>query len=582
MALEQSVRRKYPEVNDAMRAQERVAAGQLTDIAEGIAPNATPAEARAVLGERVSSLLSRMDERGQQAITQAENRIAQLSPDMKQAQSSVIVREELEGAYKAARDEERQLWAQIPKEVSVSTGNSKSAVDGIYQDTPEAMRDNISPKAMMYLGPNGRFRGNVPVKELHGLYSALREDARVARAAGELNRARIDGVIADAIMQDIDASPIAGGPMREALAFSRHLNQRFTQGDVGRILGADRVGGDRIAPELTLDRTVGRAGISGGLSVDQLRNATGNDIPALNDYVMGQFTDRMVRDNRISAPRAETYLARNQELLTRLPGVRNQITGAMDQQAAAQGTASRMQSRAADVSAGPAATFANARQAAEVDPILRSPDPARYARQAMMQSGDKGDGVRRAFIDDILGRARDVDASGEVVTSGRKMIARLNDPIYRKALSGVMSRSEMSRMDRIADEFLRLEALRGDIGARGTTQTTGKIMGDAPNPLLSSGLRMAAVRLFSSKGSGAGAGASLQKANMVSGGAKKLLEFLTNDKAEALIVKAINDKETFDLLTWPIERMSKQRESRLIETLTGIMGASAASANDRQ
>lgn len=580
MSLEQAARRQSGDLDTVMLDQERRAAQQLTQAARDIAPNVSASEARDALSSRVTGLVARMDEGANRAMSKAEERINALDPQTRPAQSSLIVQEELENAYKAARNQEDLIWGEVPLDVKISTQPAKEAFRQVIRDTPRALQDQIPFKAKQFLedSSSNSFAPMETAKEVHGLYSALREEGRAARASNNLNKARIANLLADSLLDDAQRGTGVGTKLRDAIMFSRQLNERYLQGEIGRLLSSDRTGAGRVAGEMALQSTVGRGGIPGALAIDKLRAATGESLPAIDDYMRARFMDAAVRNNRISPVRAETFLMQNEEVLNRMPNVLADIRQALTEQQAARVRSDRMASVGADAMRGPAATFSQARQGAEVDAILRSPDPARFARQAMLQAKDKGEGVKRAFIDDILKRSQDISPAGEVVTSGRQMMAKLADPDYRSALSAVMKREEISRLNQIASEFVRLEMMRTDASAAGNAARVGSVIDAQPSGLIATPLRIIAARLGARLGQGT-SGASLQTASMLSRKSKELLNRLTNGQAEDLIMKAINDKDAFEALMRPTSRMTRRRENRLIETLTGIIGAETANQN---
>lgn len=136
------------------------------------------------------------------------------------------------------------MWRLIPSNTVVPTTRTFEAYNDLITSLPRAQRDNIPPKARQFLegASNQRFTEAETVSEMHGLYSAMRADARRARSEGNFQTAHIADDIADAIMADIggragDVRGPAGEAMRQAIDFSAEMNQTFRQGNVGRVLG---------------------------------------------------------------------------------------------------------------------------------------------------------------------------------------------------------------------------------------------------------------------------------------------------------------------------------------------------------
>src|SRR5690606_10661222 len=88
---------------------------------------------------------------------------------------------------------------------------------------------------------------------LHRARSRALEDMRLARAAGRRNEARILDRFQEAILADLDALEAratgdVGESYRNALNFSRQLNEKFRRGTVGRLLGFERTGAPAVPP----------------------------------------------------------------------------------------------------------------------------------------------------------------------------------------------------------------------------------------------------------------------------------------------------------------------------------------------
>lgn len=120
----------------------------------------------------------------------------------------------------------------------------------------------------------------------------------------------------------------------------------------------------------------------------------------------------------------------------------------------------------------------------------------------------------------------------------------LRSPENRLAMTTVLSGPEVRRMDAIAGELTKLEA------AQVAAPDIGGLSKRSPNRVLEIIARVYAARYGAQ--AGGGGGASIQTANMASGRAKELLGRLQNDKAEQMLIDAIEDPELFrTLLTDP-------------------------------
>lgn len=588
MSLERDVRNQDAAIDRAMREQENAASQILRDGIQEIGEGQSVDRTREFLSERVRTLTAAMDERVRQAEELARERVSAFEGRQSAADASIVVREELENALSSARAQERSLWQAVPEQEVVPLTNARQAFRTFEADTPRAQRDDIPEAAKRFLGVgNDAFRASEPVKELHGLYSALRQEARNARAGDvrNLNKARIADELADALMADMQSSASASQPLQDAIAFSRQLNERFTRGSVGRVLGNERTGGERVSDIQTLDQTIGRSGRGGAAAYDEVARALAEGSPnanqAMQDYIASRFRDAAIREGEVRPGPAGTFIRSNEDLLGRMPQERQAIVEALTQSEAA----SRMRDTAARRSTAierdsAASVIDRARYGEEIQAILRTQNPrataAQLARQASRDtSGQATLGLKSAVIDDLINAARSgFDETDAPIISGRGIRARLNDNRFGGIAEEILSPEEISRVRRIADEFEKLEM------ARGATGTGGPIMGDQPNSIITYLARVFAARSGAAMGAGS-SGASLQTASMASQRMQRLLYRLTNDKAEQLIIQAVSgDKDLFEALLMPVSQMTRQQENRIVETLGGILGESLNDIDD--
>jgi hypothetical protein len=422
---------------------------------------------------------------------------------------------------------------------------------------------------------------------------------RVAREAmGQTvpneNRARIANEIANAILEDLGATddlPTAvGRTINQARAFSAGLNEAFNQGPVGSVLSMMRNGGERVAPELTLPRTVGQGGTPGAVAVDSIRAATdfGNNLPepawanadpAMQDFLQGRLMDTAAPRGQYDPRRADDFIRANRELLQRFPELQGNIGAANMATGDAQAMASRVSdivTRLDDSRQSVTTAFLRATPGNEIaQAVFKTQNPVRSAA-ALAQAarrdatGAAVDGLKGAFLDDLIGNALlPVTAEGVRPVSGGNLVSRLQDSTTRGALARIFTPEELSRMDRLATAFQGLQ------GAR-EAGTLNAVMEDAPNTAVEMVMRVIAAR----QGAGMGGGmASLQTAQMASSRMQKLLMRLTNDRAQQLLRDAVTDRDLFTALMMKQITPSAQRrvENRLTEWM---LGAGAISLSD--
>lgn len=591
MALERSVRNQEASIDLAMREAETAASQTLREGMGELGAGGDIANTREFLNDRVRGLVDQMDARVAQAEQRAQQRVAALEPRQSAAQASTVVREELEAALTAERARERELWQALPSDEMVPLNGARGRYAELVADLPRAQRDDIPDAARRFLGKsNEAFQSEESVKEVHGLYSALREEARNSRAGDtpNRNRARLADQMADALLEDMRSVEAASQPLRDALDFSRQLNERFNRGSVGRVLGNERTGGDRVADIQTLDATIGRAGRSGAVGHDEVARALaggeGQSGAAMQDYIASRFRDAAIRDGDIRPGPAGTFQRANEDTLGRMPEMQRRIAEALT----SSDTARRMRETAAGRTRGlerqsAASTISGARPGEEIQSIMRSRDPQKTAAQLAKQAsrdptGEATRGLKSAVVDDLMRVAKSgqYGADDAPTISGSAIRDRLNDRQFGPVAREILSEDELSRVNRIADEFRLLETARNNDVTLG-----GPIMGDAPNSVISMIAGTLAARTGAQLGKGT-SGASLRTASLATNRMNSLLARLTNDKAEQLIIQAVSgDRELFDALLQPTTQLSRTQENRIVETLTGLLGAEAAD-NERE
>jgi hypothetical protein len=595
MALERAILDKDARLDADFKQRTAESSAALKEAMREPAGGLGPEEVQQFVGERLNYLTSLLDQRVAQAEESVAQRLARLTPENRASQNSQIVRAEMEAALRAARSQERQLWQAIPDDAPVPTTQARAAYETFLADLPRAQRDALPDKAKRFLDPlsNERLQPTDAFKEVRGLYSEMREASRLARSAGKFNEARVSDGIADAILEDmgtVAGEDSVGRLYQDARGFSRALNERFRQGDIGRILGYEREGGMRVPAETTLDITLGRGGTKAAVSADELRQAiapiegqAGAPDPqaaesAMRDYLRRRFTDYSVRNGEMDANRAQDFIRKNDELLDRFPDLKQEMAEGQAAQVQASRqtrTAGERAKRLRDPKRSKTAAVLNADPEKVIDTVIKSRAPREAARDLRRQTGkdQTGEalaGLKGAFFDYLTRQAKTsaIDEAGEPVLSGRAFQRLLNEPRVRAAATEVFTQDEFKRLQRITQEFRKLETSQGrlpDVGAP---------MADLPNTVISLITRTMAARMGAQAGAGT-SGASLLTAHFASKRMREFVGALTNDSAEAMLRDAIQDKDLFQSLLRGVDtpRAARQVERRLTEWLAGYTAA---------
>ena len=580
LALERSIADADPVI--AQRLRDRATASEAALLEEARALGGDPTQTRAFLEGRRARLESALDERVQQAQATAQQRIAALEPAAPAETASRIVREEFDKAYQAAMAQERELWQSIPQDVQIDTAPLFARFAELTQATPRTQQQDIPDYARTFLSADGNRRlGALETPaELQGFRSEMLDIARRESASptGSRNKARIARELADATLDVMNSLPETAGPYGVARDFTRRLNETFRNGEVG-VLSRSGVGGQpRVAPEMTLQETIGRGGVAGGLAERELMAAT-NESPmaraAIQDYLMRSFRDMALNAQGQLRPDAvANFLRRNEQLMVQYPEIRQRLADALSAQGSADVAAQRQTTVARNLRAtrtSALARFLEADYGEEISRVFAAQNPADVAtslRRAVARdpSGQALAGLKGAFVDHLIGRARQVTPDGGVVR-GSVIMDALNDPKQAGALNAVFGQDEIQRLRQIATEFTALERARGGL------PSVGQPMEDLPNKVIEIVGRIAAARVGAATG-GHGMAGSLQSAQIMSGRMRDFLRRITNDRASVLLAEAVNDPELFATLMSPTRSIAQQEQAakRLQAWMAGPAG----------
>lgn len=140
---------------------------------------------------------------------------------------------------------------------------------------PQAGEFDYDPSTMS-VRPMGDTPAGSNAAEMRKLRSELLTMARAAaRDPDQAGMERVYSDLAEATLDDMDASFRVAGDRAydEARTFTREMNDVFTRSFVGRATGTGKYG-DRIAPELLLQKAMASGKQAGDLQLRELEEAT--------------------------------------------------------------------------------------------------------------------------------------------------------------------------------------------------------------------------------------------------------------------------------------------------------------------
>lgn len=582
LALERSILDEDPTLD--MRFSKELAEANRATRAAAVEFQGDPKRARKLLEGRREHLLSLVDTKAAQTARKAEEAVRRLGPDATERQIAITVRGHVEDALRAARATERELWSAIDRDIPVDVDATRQTLAGILANRTKAADPDDIPEYVKKLlaGPESAPVGGLldssgrpittkgdprkTVGYITDLRSRLLDDAAAARKAGQRNKARIlselasgrkldDGtIVANGLLQDLEKT---GDLAKNASSFSNHLNDRFTRGSVGKMLGHEADRGLRVDPSETLEfidagKDIGRAN-----QLTELMEASPDARPAVEQYLRLAFTRQATDGGQINPTAAAQYLRKYNESLALFPELRTEISGAIAASEAA-GRAAGRQSRVAKALGNQrqsrAALYLDGRVGEEWRRVLNADDPATAAKDLLRQvraDPEAVQGMKQGFVEELLRRSQtgEVDEAGEFITSGKRFRKMLVE--NAKTADAILTAPERGRLRRVAATFERIEAKPGK-----------------PLPILDDRISNAIDFVASYLGAKAGGrlakdmGASLVLAGKGASYYRQFAAKLTTSKARSLVTGAVDDPELYRaLLVGPTDSAKAQKEA---------------------
>lgn len=581
LALERAILDEDPSLD--MRFSKDLAQANRTTKMVALEFNGDPKRARKLLESRREHLLSLVDTRAAQTARKATEAIERLGPEATERQIAQTVRGHVDDALRAARATEREIWSAVDRDLPVDIDQTRQSFSKILSertkaadpdDIPGYVRELLARPAPAPAGGLLDKSGRPIMLEkdprqtvgyINDLRSRLLDDASEARKAGKRNKARIlnelangktlhDGTVStNGLLQDLEKS---GEAARAAAEFSRHLNDRFTRGSVGQLLGHATDRGLRVDPSETLEfidsgKDIGRAN-----QLTELMEASPETRPSVEQYLRLAFTRQATVNGDLNHTAARQYLRKYNESLALFPEFQKEIAQAADlsEKAGRAGARQTKLSRAlVNQRQSRAALYLDGPVSEEWQRVLNADDPAKAAQDLMRQARrdpDAVQGIKQGFVEELLRRSQtgDADEAGEFIISGKRFRKMLTE---HAKVAGLLTEPERSRLRRVAATFARIEAKPG---------TPVPILNDK----ISNGLDFVASYMGAQSGGrlAKNMGSSLVLAQKGASFYRRWASKLTTDKARSLITGAVDDPELYRaLLVGPTAHPKAQEQA---------------------
>jgi len=505
--------------------------------------------------------------------------------DVNSGQASRIANENIQNAYSQARAAERRMWQSTPSNLTVENPSVFRAWGSILRDTATETGRRRLPSVLKRefgtIDPNtGRLTGgslpqNPTTKQLHELYSELGDLARseADKAGGSAKTIRLLRDMRRNLLDDL--SSVDGGERyRKAVNVSRQLNDRFTKGTVGNILGFSSRGAGTEASE-TLDTILRTTGEGRANAIRDLTRASPRTAQQIEDYMRDLFVTRAINlDNqRVNTSAARQFLSENSATLDQFPELRQRLSSAIDNQSEVDNLLGK--SNVVDMSIAQrerlgTGVYLKANPGEEINSVLNSrsrrPQMIRNLVDTVKQdeTGQAFQGLKSAFVENLFQRAGESNVIDEFTQTKfldgialKNQIDRFSDDLIS---SGAFTSEEIGRLRVISE---RLSNIQRTMSSR---PAQGGVISDAPNQILTTFARIAGAQ-GGRVVAGQLGGGTVQTPGIFSGQAQRVLRNMTNDEARNVLIRAVKDKSVMEDLLKNPQRLSSSQQARLLDSL---------------
>lgn len=535
-----------------------------------------------------------LDAKLMEAGTRLDSSLKSIQEGAGAAESSTRAKTIIDNAYNQARAAERRMWRSTPDNITINNPSAKQAWASILRETTTETGKRRLPFVLKReFGSidkkSGRLKGgslpkNPSTKQMHELYSELGDIARseADKAGGSAKTIRILKDVRRSILDDL-ASVDGGERYKKAVNVSRQLNDRFTKGTVGSILGFSSRGTGSNTTE-TLDVILRTSGQGRANAIKDIIKSSPQTSEQVQEYIRDLFVQKSVNlnNNRLNSDQARKFLSDNEAVLDQFPELRSRLSNAIGNQDEVDSLVGR--SNISDLSIyqrqkSGAGAYLQENPGAEAERILGVKKGRRKLVSDLVEtvkedpSGDAFEGLKTSFVESMMNRSGSsgvVDEfTGQDFISGQRLKNIIDSSSSDLVEGGLFTKEEVTRLKTVANRLANIEST---LKAR---PPKGGIISDAPNQILSTIARIGGAQAGRITASRLGGG-TVQTPGIFSGQAKRLIERMTNDEARNILVRAVKDKDVMqDLLKNP-ERLTADRQFEIVDSLLRPIRSTAA------
>lgn len=508
------------------------------------------ARKKVVAGGDPQATVDFLDAARRSAAAKAQTEISKLGPDIDAVTAARSIRQSVEDSLRTAREAEREVWGKLPSKGQVDPSRIEGTFREVLADRSIAADPEDIPAFIYTLlgkpdGKGGITKGAAvktpELKVMKDFRSRLQQEIVTERAkdAPNRNKLRILGKIEDSIYDSlVEVSP----EYKEAVDFSRQLNDKFTKGKIGDMLGYERTGELTTSAEGTLDFLMSGNKDDVRMGLRQLATASPESIPLVGEGIKNTFKTQAIDDvtGALNVRNANRFLQKNEHVLNEFPEIKDQIQRSVKAQ--------RLVDELVGAPIGDRlSTYIKNKSVAALY-LDGTPDKAMHrlvtaknseGAGAMMKqmvaltnqdpTGRATKGLKAAFGSYLLNHAETSDVN---FLSGKKFMGMLAH--LGPAANQLYTKPELSRLFKIGTELSKIEAREL------SRATKGGVISDLPNKIIKIVGGTFASRAGAQLGAGT-SGASLRTASIFTKEFNEILGRLTNDGAEQILMKAVED-----------------------------------------
>ena len=506
---------------------------------DNLGPTGTPGPFRAALEQGRDTALQGAETAVGDARTAFERAATNLQAAQGGEARGQTVRAALDEALTAARAVEREAWSGVSGEVDPAplaqtfdqiTGSLTEAERRVVSDmsgatatpgklTPDAPEGPVPSSVLDEFGrpimkPAPSVSGMTDLAEITSLRSEMTTAARVAEAAGDVNKGRIINRYVQAIDAYLDGIPRLAPVLEQARAVSRDLNDRFTRrGTPTADVLATRPSGGSVVPDSAVTGRFVQPDNGQASNIDRLLNETGPTAAAADAKaaVRDEILANVQKRDLLNKPdQLDSFLKEYGTVFERFPDLRQELGSAGSLRRTLADADGAQKSTLRELGEGGTSAvakylkFGDERAVDAISTVVNAPDPAKAADELVSFVGNNPaaiEGARSAFWKLLTRETRAKGATTSTATGEQPWNPNaLANFIQNPANRAVMDRLYADNPEHVANietisETLRGMNVRNTAKAPNTSGTPQSLGGSAILPSAETvGSRMFAVQ----------------------------------------------------------------------------------------